>query len=1091
MSDTFTVDVDTLSEITIDVDTKKVDIEHKPIEVNIEVPDSPSIIVGMPGQKGPPGPTGPTGATGPTGPQGSTGPPGPQGIKGDTGATGATGSQGPAGTPGEKWFTGAGAPLGGIGIVGDWYLDSAGGAYYEKTGASAWTQRGSLLGPQGPQGIQGIQGIQGPAGNTGAQGAAGTPGEKWFTAAGVPSGGTGIVGDWYLDSSNGDYYEKTGASAWTLRGNLKGPQGATGPVGPTGPPGGEYAWISGGAGAAKSFATPNNTWSSVDIPSVAPQFNDPSGAFTRNADGSLTVRDAGLYEIEASVAASAAWGTVNIPMKCGIGVGATAATAPTAIAVEEDVRGTSGTLTPSVSMAGTRYLAAGSIIWVTYFGKTNAGSGQVLNFTIKRAGAGPSNITGAAGGDLAGTYPNPTVAKASNDFDFDPGDTNAVSKRLTIPGSTGESTSKRVIRNITPIDVNHRKLSLFFFSYDTANWGFQGATLEVRTTYYAGLSYLKAVFGGMYSGSMGALPWLHIIDAHGPHPIAPKMGPPVLISGTVYYREVYIEFPQYMKGNVEVTYMSSMAEVSVTPNGNSQIQFTGTETILGTNPGFFQGYQDIQNGIQFGKNPSDAAGAADVFLHRQGAGALFLDPPDVAGNWGYLLIRGAGAGGGAGIEFAPHLVDDATNYKYDLYVSDAKDALKVWAWDASGGFDLLEFSKIVGGVDGGGRGLAGIRFGGVVSGAQTFDVNLYRSAANILRTQDGFQISDDGQTSIYADPWAGFIEIRAAAGGNGGLKFGAPGGSNDTNLYRAAADHLRTEDLFSIYRPNASDAAFYIFHGGYASLYISADGQMSWGDGANPVDTNLYRRGVDQLGTNDQLVVTRPGPSDAAFFTVRSDKPNYAAHFVTADGFHGWGPGDGASDTTLYRAAADVLKTDDSLAVGGGRGTSLPVSPVDGQIFILVDSLTNPTYSWQLRYNASSTSAYKWEFIGGTPFVKFESNPINYGASGITSPAITVPRAGDYLISFMLTGQISGVVANTIIQWYAHAYNSSFGQASAAAYAYFQSPTTNQTQAWTLEIVNNPRTFSAGLVLNIYLGLSGWNMGTDGRQISLLPVRVS
>ena len=41
-------------------------------------------------------------------------------------------------------------------------------------------------------------------------------------------------------------------------------------------------------------------------------------------------------------------------------------------------------------------------------------------------------------------------------------------------------------------------------------------------------------------------------------------------------------------------------------------------------------------------------------------------------------------------------------------------------------------------------------------------------------------------------------------------------------------------------------------------------------------------------------------------------------------------------------------------------GTTLPASPVDGQEAILVDSVTNPTYQWRFRYNAGSTSAYKW-----------------------------------------------------------------------------------------------------------------------------------
>jgi hypothetical protein len=114
----------------------------------------------------------------------------------------------------------------------------------------AWQPKGNIKGPQGiagPPGSTGAKGdpgptgSQGPAGATGAQGAQGTPGEKWSAGAGLPSGtapGTN-VGDWYLDTTTGDVYEKTGASVWTLRGNIKGPKGdpstVPGPTGPQGP----------------------------------------------------------------------------------------------------------------------------------------------------------------------------------------------------------------------------------------------------------------------------------------------------------------------------------------------------------------------------------------------------------------------------------------------------------------------------------------------------------------------------------------------------------------------------------------------------------------------------------------------------------------------------------------------------------------------------------------------------------------------------------------------------------------------------------------------------------------------------------------
>ena len=62
-------------------------------------------------------------------------------------------------------------------------------------------------------------------------------------------------------------------------------------------------------------------------------------------------------------------------------------------------------------------------------------------------------------------------------------------------------------------------------------------------------------------------------------------------------------------------------------------------------------------------------------------------------------------------------------------------------------------------------------------------------------------------------------------------------------------------------------------------------------------------------------------------------------------------------------------------------GTSLPASPFNGQEAILVDSTTNPTWEWRFRYNANSSSAYKWEFIGGTPY----SAENAVGVGGITS----------------------------------------------------------------------------------------------------------
>lgn len=82
-------------------------------------------------------------------------------------------------------------------------------------------------------------------------------------------------------------------------------------------------------------------------------------------------------------------------------------------------------------------------------------------------------------------------------------------------------------------------------------------------------------------------------------------------------------------------------------------------------------------------------------------------------------------------------------------------------------------------------------------------------------------------------------------------------------------------------------------------------------------------------------------------------------------------------------------------------GTSLPGSPFDGQEAVLVDSLTAPSYSWRFRYNAGSTSPYKWEFIGGSPKFDIESVGVSIAATlGPIGPILPVPRPGVYLVEF-------------------------------------------------------------------------------------------
>lgn len=60
----------------------------------------------------------------------------------------------------------------------------------------------------------------------------------WLNGSGAPSSGTGSVGNYYVNNTNGDYYEKTGSTTWTSRGNFKGATGSQGIQGIQGTAGG-------------------------------------------------------------------------------------------------------------------------------------------------------------------------------------------------------------------------------------------------------------------------------------------------------------------------------------------------------------------------------------------------------------------------------------------------------------------------------------------------------------------------------------------------------------------------------------------------------------------------------------------------------------------------------------------------------------------------------------------------------------------------------------------------------------------------------------------------------------------------------------
>ena len=131
------------------------------------------------------------------------------------------------------WLTGTSVPDGSVGLSGDMFILSNdadqlnNGKVYQKVGNS-WNYKAQLKGAVGATGAAGTNGAQG------IQGVPGLSGTQWFYYIGAPGAGIGRPGDFSLDTSNGDVYNKD-SNGWQKIASLLGPQGLQGPPGVTGP----------------------------------------------------------------------------------------------------------------------------------------------------------------------------------------------------------------------------------------------------------------------------------------------------------------------------------------------------------------------------------------------------------------------------------------------------------------------------------------------------------------------------------------------------------------------------------------------------------------------------------------------------------------------------------------------------------------------------------------------------------------------------------------------------------------------------------------------------------------------------------------
>jgi hypothetical protein len=137
-----------------------------------------------------------------------------------------------------------------------------------------------------------------------------------------------------------------------------------------------------------------------------------------------------------------------------------------------------------------------------------------------------------------------------------------------------------------------------------------------------------------------------------------------------------------------------------------------------------------------------------------------------------------------------------------------------------------------------------LQFADGVGGA--YDTNLYRDSADVLRTDDTFQSARlvAGSGTVGS---SGIVTIRDNVGGTTNVLWIVRDTNNAGAVIRigGASNQSLTAPAFKTERSGEAQDRFNIQWGG----------SLVWGDGSAALDTNLYRNAANELKTDDALTV--------------------------------------------------------------------------------------------------------------------------------------------------------------------------------------------------------------------------------------------
>ena len=204
----------------------------------------------------------------------------------------------------------------------------------------------------------------------------------------------------------------------------------------------------------------------------------------------------------------------------------------------------------------------------------------------------------------------------------------------------------------------------------------------------------------------------------------------------------------------------------------------------------------------------------------------------------------------------------------------------------------------------------------------------------------------------------------------------------------------------------------------------------------------------------------------------------------------GWSPAD------LRRYVVNTILTDPGAYPKAPKDdtpnltvSATPPAAKDGDIWVYTGM--SGVY-WRFMYD-SSDATYPWKFIGGGPASALDNTQVGTVGSNLwlATPTLTVPRDGHYLVTWSAEAFAPTIHATAQVEWNMYIGNGS------TTYQYsrfhFNADTTAGNFQWAGHFGGQGDyvALPAGTVLQILAAPSaGWDLVTDQRTISLIPIRI-